>query len=310
MCCCADEYATLAADLVAQLESNVAVRQRQAADKIRDIFFHNTRPQPYQTAIVAAGVMPLLIAMLRAEPCKATMALEGIALQGHSNAIIAAMPSLVDLLRSHWPDVREAAATAMSNLVEGSQQSTDAAIAAGAVPMLVAMLKSDHLKLQEKAANAVGNLAAGSQQSSDAVIAAGALPLLVAMLRSDHGDPYHLREVDYVDRYNVRQVAAKALKHLAKGSQQSKDAVIAAGALPLLVTMLRSDRPNVRDVAVGVLGCVANGSQQSKDAVVAAGALPLLIALSLSQLPTDMIGVQDEAAAAVALLNHGCLPVL
>lgn len=55
--------------------------------------------------------------------------------------------------------------------------------------------------------------------------------------------------------------AAAALYHLASGSQESRDAVTASGALAVLVRLLGSDQPAVQFTAAGVLGHLAYGSQ-------------------------------------------------
>ena len=64
-------------------------------------------------------------------------------------------------------------------------------------------------------------------------------------------------------------------------SPQHEGAVIAAGAVPLLVALLRSDEPAVQEQAAGALG----GLHHSKDTIIAAGAVPLLVALLSSEQP-------------------------
>ena len=62
-------------------------------------------------------------------------------------------------------------------------------------------------------------------------------------------------------------------------SEQQADAVIAAGAVPLLVELLRSDLPALQKAAAGALWFLALGSQQSKDAIISGGDVPPLAAL-------------------------------
>lgn len=66
----------------------------------------------------------------------------------------------------------------------------------------------------------------------------------------------------------------------ADGSQHRKGAIIAAGALPLLVSLLRTDHPTVQERSAAVLWNLLVKSQQHKDAIIAAGAAPLLDALT------------------------------
>ena len=61
---------------------------------------------------------------------------------------------------------------------------------------------------------------------------------------------------------------------LACGSQPRKESMIAAGAFPLLVTVLRSGKPDVLKMAASPVQMLACGSQQQiKDATIETGAL-------------------------------------
>ena len=77
----------------------------------------------------------------------------------------------------------------------------------------------------------------------------------------------------------MQQQAADVLKGLATGSQQNKDAIIAAGALPVLVNLVWSSGSSLQQQAVGIFANLGDGAQQSKDAITAAGALSALVAL-------------------------------
>ena len=74
----------------------------------------------------------------------------------------------------------------------------------------------------------------------------------------------------------MHKLAAGALANLAAGCQKARDDIIAAGAVPLLVALLRSDEPAVQEQAAYTLAVSAQESQQNQDAVIAARAVPLL----------------------------------
>lgn len=97
----------------------------------------------------------------------------------------------------------------------------------------------------------------------------------------------------------MHKPAANALGSLALGSQQSKNAITAAGAVCALVALLGSDRPGVQYAAASALEMLGRNSQQSKDAIIAAGALPLFLAFSQSDKPPEL---KSQAAAVVRLL--------
>lgn len=96
--------------------------------------------------------------------------------------------------------------------------------------------------------------------------------------------------------------AATALSNLAAGSQQNKDAIVAAGALPRLVALLRFNRPVVQEKAAKAISNLSRGSQQTNNAILAAGALPGLTALLKSDQPAD---VQRHVGIALIGLQLG-----
>ena len=71
----------------------------------------------------------------------------------------------------------------------------------------------------------------------------------------------------------LRETAGALMLMLADNSQQIKDAIIAADALPLLVTLSRSDKPwgAGLNMALQVLEPVACDSLQNRGALTAAG---------------------------------------
>ena len=83
----------------------------------------------------------------------------------------------------------------------------------------------------------------------------------------------------------MQEIAAAILAILANGSQQNKDAVIAAGAVPPLLATLTSDQPVLQGQAALALENLAAGSQPGQDVIVAAGAVPLLVAFLRSDEP-------------------------
>ena len=98
-----------------------------------------------------------------------------------------------------------------------------------------------------------------------------------------------------------QQAATRAWQYWVSGSQQDPTAIIAAGVVPLLVALLRSDHAHVQKEAARALGTLADGSEQSEDAIISAGGVPLLVALFRSDQPS----VPEEAARTLKLLANG-----
>ena len=95
-----------------------------------------------------------------------------------------------------------------------------------------------------------------------------------------------------------QQQATAKFASLAADSQPNRDATIAAGALPGLVALLKSNWPADLQIPVAVTFCsLAAGCQRSNNAIIAAGGLTALSTLLLSSQPD----VPELSAVAVQL---------
>lgn len=98
-------------------------------------------------------------------------------------------------------------------------------------------------------------------------LVADALPLLLAMLE----DPDPALCSSYA-------TAAGAIRHMAQGTHENRESVIAAGVLPVLVQSLERD-PETAAEAAWALCSMANGHQKCKDAVLQAGTVTVHLLL-------------------------------
>ncbi|KFM25036.1 U-box domain-containing protein 4 [Auxenochlorella protothecoides] len=189
---------------------------------------------------------------------------------------------LAGLLQSPSSHARQAAARALSNVVVNSGKNKLEAAQFGAIHSLARMLETDGAMGREAAAATLGNLAANCEATSALLAEAGAVAPLADLLAS--GTPMAV------------QHAARALRNLAGRDGRNKrlaaqDAVVAAGAVPGLLSLLAafedgdSADPSAAAAAEAAAWALSNlcGSEGARRAVCAeAGAIlgPVVAALS------------------------------
>ena len=105
------------------------------------------------------------------------------------------------------------------------------------------------------------SLIRGGPQDAKTVFEAGAVPLFVAWLRSDQVWTWE---------------QALPLLDLLLKSQRSRDAFLAAAAVPTLIPLMQSADLDIQTSAVLAVGKLAFQCQQGPEQVIAAGALPIL----------------------------------
>lgn len=160
---------------------------------------------------------------------------------------------------------------------------------------IAAVLRSDDLDLLVPAIAAVIRLPEGSSSDNSQIFLAGVMPLLVQGLT-------------LTDSYTQAPIA-KALRQLAVNSQQGRDEVIAAGGLPLLLSVLQLYRHGVAEPyrfqwAATCLEALSAGPQHDRDAILAAGCMSVLVAVVRVEFEGDFI-TRRAAATVLGRLMKG-----
>lgn len=175
----------------------------------------------------------------------------------------------------------------------------------------------DSTPVQEQAAGALRALLLNNEDTPEQVLTAGAVLPLVDLVRTGPVEareqanaalrllaaPYAASKVQEMSSKSVpqRAQAAGGLRHLAAAGGEYRRKVVAAGAIPLLVSQLDSESPSLQEEAMGALVNVMIKNPEHEKAVVAAGAVPHLLANLLRKFP----GVQIVSARAVCMLAAG-----
>jgi hypothetical protein len=208
--------------LVAMLASPAPALQASAADALYLLSYDDSTC----TAIGAAGGIPPLLSAADAlyllsyddSTCTAIGAAGGI-------------PPLLGLLSSRAVGVADTAEGALYSLsFNGAHKA--ALVAGGGIPRLIALLAPGGAPLH--AASALGNLCV--QPAARERVAVGGIPPLVRALADPDGD--------------VQAVAAGALRNLSSAAGHV-DAIVAAGAVTRLVSLLASRSAAVRRGGAG-----------------------------------------------------------
>jgi hypothetical protein len=170
---------------------------------------------------------------------------------------------------------------AVKNLII-NHDAAKAAVAgiAGFIALFVGFLKSSNETTRIQAAGVIGALA-GLASARPALVAAEAVAPLVEMLRGSAG---------------AQQIAADTLGWIACGPVDMRVTIARAGALPLLVELLRASvKPTTQTPAAEAVRLICNGSDDNLEIAVRAGVVPLMVELLKS---TDE-GVLKQAGNAV-----------
>lgn len=290
------------AGLVDLLGSNDPAAAEQAAWVLAALATRNAIQR--KAVIQRAGVLPALVALLRHPSLpaeQAAKALKWLAVgEDHLRSVIAdtgAIPALAALVTSslaasHAGCALQAAA-AMRNLSASPSLCVQTTVAF--TPLFALLQSNAEAEAKEHVVGFLLNMAASKHFSSEVShFAAAVLPALVAQLKD--GSP------------GAKHLAAATLLNIAAISDEQRSAVVAAGALPPLVALMRApsqadatwehegQAKAAREHAAGALRNITI-AEAARDAAVAAGALPSLAALIYDPALTRLAA--EHAAAAL-----------
>ncbi|KAI9360301.1 vacuolar protein 8 [Pilaira anomala] len=237
-----------------------------------------------------------------------------------------AIPVLISLLSSADADVQYYCTTALSNIaVDGGNRKKLAQTDSRLVQYLIALMDTKSLKVQCQAALALRNLASDEKYQLEIVRCKGLPPLLrllksaflplilssVACIRNisihpanespiiDGGFVNPLIELlAYDDNEEIQCHAISTLRNLAASSERNKRAIVEAGAVERIKTLINKVPPSVQTEMTAAIAVLAL-SDELKQRLLSMGVLEVLVELTSS----SNMEVEGNSAAAIGNLS-------
>ncbi|CAO0789851.1 unnamed protein product [Mucor circinelloides] len=237
-----------------------------------------------------------------------------------------AIPVLISLLGSPDADVQYYCTTALSNIaVDGGNRKKLAQTDSRLVQYLIALMDTKSLKVQCQAALALRNLASDEKYQLEIVRCKGLPPLLrllkssflplilssVACIRNisihpanespiiDGGFVNPLIELlAYDDNEEIQCHAISTLRNLAASSERNKRAIVEAGAVERIKTLINKVPASVQTEMTAAIAVLAL-SDDLKQRLLSMGILEVLVELTSS----SNMEVQGNSAAAIGNLS-------
>ncbi|KAI8070293.1 vacuolar protein 8 [Thamnidium elegans] len=237
-----------------------------------------------------------------------------------------AIPVLISLLSSQDADVQYYCTTALSNIaVDGGNRKKLAQTDSRLVQYLIALMDTKSLKVQCQAALALRNLASDEKYQLEIVRCKGLPPLLrllksaflplilssVACIRNisihpanespiiDGGFVNPLIELlAYDDNEEIQCHAISTLRNLAASSERNKRAIVEAGAVERIKTLINKVPASVQTEMTAAIAVLAL-SDELKQRLLSMGVLEVLVELTSS----SNMEVEGNSAAAIGNLS-------
>ncbi|GAA5816134.1 Vacuolar protein 8 [Mucor flavus] len=237
-----------------------------------------------------------------------------------------AIPVLISLLSSQDADVQYYCTTALSNIaVDGGNRKKLAQTDSRLVQYLIALMDTKSLKVQCQAALALRNLASDEKYQLEIVRCKGLPPLLrllksaflplilssVACIRNisihpanespiiDGGFVNPLIELlAYDDNEEIQCHAISTLRNLAASSERNKRAIVEAGAVERIKTLINKVPASVQTEMTAAIAVLAL-SDELKQRLLSMGVLEVLVELTFS----SNLEVEGNSAAAIGNLS-------
>ena len=277
------------APLVALLSRGDA-EQEEAAGALRSLADHAViRP-----AITESGGIGPLVMMLGGSNPRARANAEGVLVRLSTEMYnrVLIIQQLVSMLESDSIAASEQAAAAIANLARESTANCTSIVDAGGIPPLLALLSGESSKAKENSASAITQLASGSRPTQNAIAKAGGIQLLVGVLTASSSNK------NDNSQGQIETIVLHAIWKMAKKNFPNQVALVEAGVIPPLVSMLGNASPDVQLPATGGIECLLQ-SRDIQAAVVRTGAIAPLCSLSRD----GMLETQEQAAAALWRLS-------
>eukprot|EP00951_Prasinocladus_malaysianus_P005389 scaffold38259_cov46-Prasinocladus_malaysianus.AAC.2 len=187
------------------------------------------------------------------------------------------------------------AATALATKAGGPQAQKDHVVAAGGLLALASVLENPDapVAVSAAAAKAIASLAVDRQARKDAVVASGALPSLVRIYNAE-------KDSTSAEGLEAKRACARALAGISCGVLSSREAMLDAGGLQVILDLLQTP-PDAEDQdavlkiqATSAVSQLCRGTPALKEGVMASGVISMLVKILV-----DHTAIKDTGSEAM-----------
>ena len=266
------ETSSALAPLAQAIRQGTPQEQLQATTQIRTMLSTEHRA-PIQE-VIDCGIVPLFINFLRNPAIDPALRLEsswvlinissGTSEQTRHVADAGAITAFAELLLTPDDNIKERAIWALGNIAGDCVELRDRVLATGAIVPLCESSKWEKLSMVRTGVWALSNLCRGSPAPFFSFLQP-ALPTLV----------HHL----YSNDEEILTDTCWALKHISKGSEERRQAIIEIGACRRVVNLTMHENIAIKLAALRIVGNIISGTNMQAQIVLSVGILPCLYSL-------------------------------
>uniref|UniRef100_A0AC35GID1 ARM repeat-containing protein n=1 Tax=Panagrolaimus sp. PS1159 TaxID=55785 RepID=A0AC35GID1_9BILA len=191
-----------------------------------------------------------------------------------------AVPMLTSLLNSTTNlDLMDEVSELLTNISTESTKHKQVIIENNAIAQINEFLNSNNKKLQINSLKTLKNLSNGNFDQKQAIIESGILPTLINFMYPSDEEICKLT-IEILENISndeeICKLTIEILTNISNGTNDQKQVVIDAGAIPIVIQLLDSTNSSISRKALNILHEITNGNQEQIQTVADSGVAPFL----------------------------------